>query len=63
MAHCGYEGTAVNDAVDHPLKALTVFLRGPKITGAMAPELPVEYAAAAGGTLATIPLDKIGRSR
>jgi hopanoid biosynthesis associated radical SAM protein HpnH len=43
MAHCGYEGTAVNDALAHPLKALAVSLRGPRTTGPMAPELPVRY--------------------
>jgi len=43
MAHCGYEGTAVNDTVAHPLKALTVFLRGPRTDGPMAPELPTLY--------------------
>jgi len=46
MAHCGYEPTAVNDTVSHPLKALRVFLRGPKQSGPMAPELPDEYDAA-----------------
>ncbi|HYK82128.1 MAG TPA: adenosyl-hopene transferase HpnH [Gemmatimonadales bacterium] len=40
MAHCGYEATAVNDAVAHPLKALWVALRGPRTRGPMAPELP-----------------------
>ena len=29
MAHCGFEGTAVNDAFSHPLKALRTALRGP----------------------------------
>ena len=43
MAHCGYEGTAVNDTVAHPLKALKVFLRGPRTDGPMAPELPTLY--------------------
>src|SRR5262249_61304495 len=38
MAHCGYEGTAVADAVAHPLKALTTALRGPRLTGSMAPD-------------------------
>jgi len=41
MAHCGFEGTAVADAVAHPLKALTAALRGPRLTGPMAPDLPV----------------------
>jgi hopanoid biosynthesis associated radical SAM protein HpnH len=43
MAHCGFEGTAVNDAFAHPLKALKSALRGPRVTGPMAPELPVLY--------------------
>ncbi|GBE10177.1 cyclic pyranopterin monophosphate synthase 1 [bacterium BMS3Bbin12] len=46
MAHCGYEGTAVDDTVAHPLKALKVFLRGPRTEGPMAPELPALYPAA-----------------
>ncbi|MDX8392367.1 MAG: adenosyl-hopene transferase HpnH [Mariprofundaceae bacterium] len=37
MAHCGYEPTAVNDTVAHPLKALGVFLRGPRTDGPLAP--------------------------
>ncbi|HEX5605438.1 MAG TPA: adenosyl-hopene transferase HpnH [Candidatus Binatia bacterium] len=43
MAHCGYEATAVNDSINHPLKALRVTLRGPKTEGPFAPELPVSY--------------------
>lgn len=43
MAHCGYEGTAVEDTFRNPLKALKVGLRGPKTEGLMAPELPVVY--------------------
>jgi len=43
MAHCGYEPTAVNDAVAHPLKTLSVALRGPRTEGPMAPELPILY--------------------
>jgi hopanoid biosynthesis associated radical SAM protein HpnH len=39
MAHCGFEGTAVNDAFRHPLKALLTSLRGPRISGPMAPDL------------------------
>jgi hypothetical protein len=35
MAHCGYEPTAVNDALRRPLAALDVFLRGPKTEGPM----------------------------
>ena len=36
MAHCGYEGTAVEDTFAHPLKALGVMLRGPRTEGPMA---------------------------
>ena len=43
MAHCGYEATAVNDAMGHPLKGLRVSLRGPKTEGSFAPELPTTY--------------------
>jgi len=45
MAHCGYETTAVNDTIKHPLKALRVLLRGPKTDGVFAPELPITYSA------------------
>jgi hopanoid biosynthesis associated radical SAM protein HpnH len=43
MAHCGFEGTAVNDAFAKPLKALAATLRGPRTAGAMAPEVPIVY--------------------
>jgi hypothetical protein len=43
MAHCGYEGTAVDDAFAHPLKALWRSLAGPRFSGPMAPDLPVVY--------------------
>jgi len=43
MAHCGFEGTAVDDSFAHPLKALKAALRGPRLTGPMAPELPIVY--------------------
>src|ERR1700740_1022266 len=43
MAHCGFEGTAVDDAFIHPLKALKAAILGPQLTGPMAPELPVLY--------------------
>jgi hopanoid biosynthesis associated radical SAM protein HpnH len=42
MVHCGYEATAVKDAIAHPLKALAVSLRGVKTNGAMAPEIPLD---------------------
>ncbi len=42
MVHCGYEATAVADAVRNPLKALAVSLRGPRTEGEMAPEIPLD---------------------
>lgn len=59
MAHCGYEPTAVNDALAHPLKAFGVALRGPKTTGTMAPELPVTYKAQDHDALAKIPVEEL----
>ncbi|MDD5587391.1 MAG: adenosyl-hopene transferase HpnH [Alphaproteobacteria bacterium] len=41
MVHCGYEPTAAEDALHHPLKALFVSLRGPKTEGPFAPDLDV----------------------
>ncbi len=41
MVHCGYEATAVADAVHHPLKALKVSLTGVATSGPMAPEIPL----------------------
>jgi hopanoid biosynthesis associated radical SAM protein HpnH len=41
MVHSGYEASAVQDAVRHPLKAMSVGLRGVRISGAMAPEIPL----------------------
>jgi hopanoid biosynthesis associated radical SAM protein HpnH len=49
MVHCGYEPTAADDAVRHPLKAMLVKLRGPRTDGPMVPEIaldkqrPAEY--------------------
>ncbi|MEO1052014.1 MAG: adenosyl-hopene transferase HpnH [Bacteroidota bacterium] len=43
MAHCGFEGTAVDDTFANPLKALRVSLRGPKTEGPMAPEVDITY--------------------
>jgi hopanoid biosynthesis associated radical SAM protein HpnH len=42
MVHCGYEPTAADDAVRHPLKALMAKLRGPRTDGPMAPEIPLD---------------------
>ncbi len=41
MVHCGYEPTAVNDTIAHPLKALGTFLKGIRTEGPMAPEIPL----------------------
>src|SRR5699024_3037918 len=43
MAHCGYEGTAANDAFSHPIKYLSTSMRGPKTEGEMAPDIPRTY--------------------
>jgi hopanoid biosynthesis associated radical SAM protein HpnH len=42
MVHSGYEASAVQDAVVHPLKALVVSLRGPKTDGAMVPDIRLD---------------------
>ena len=42
MVHCGYEATAVTDTIAHPVKALSVYLRGVRTIGEMAPEIPLE---------------------
>ena len=47
MAHCGYEGTAAEDAFRHPLKAFRVSRRGPKLTGPTVLERPILYQRAA----------------
>lgn len=43
MAHCGYEATAVEDTMAHPLKALWARVRGPKTEGDMVPEKAPDY--------------------
>ena len=43
MAHCGFEASAVADAMQHPLKAAWVSLTGPRTSGPMAEEQPPEY--------------------
>ena len=43
MAHCGYEATAVSDAVKHPLKALRVALGRFRTEGPMAPEIALDH--------------------
>jgi hopanoid biosynthesis associated radical SAM protein HpnH len=42
MVHSGYEPTAVDDAVRHPVKALAASLRGVRTRGPMAPEIPLD---------------------
>ena len=64
MAHCGFEGTAVNDAFRHPLKALLTSLRGPRISGPMAPDLAMNLDTAVAPAAATeirIPVEAIKR--
>ncbi|MBP7252827.1 MAG: adenosyl-hopene transferase HpnH [Alphaproteobacteria bacterium] len=39
MVHSGYEPTAANDAMAHPIKALLASLRGPRTEGPLAPEI------------------------
>jgi hopanoid biosynthesis associated radical SAM protein HpnH len=43
MVHSGFEATAVQDAVRHPLKAFAVNRLGTKVDGAMAPEIPLAH--------------------
>jgi hopanoid biosynthesis associated radical SAM protein HpnH len=42
MAHCGYEPTAANAVLAHPLHALNVALFGVRTDGEMAPEIPLD---------------------
>jgi hypothetical protein len=39
MAHCGYEPTAAIAALNNPIKALRLALRGIRTSGPMAPEI------------------------
>jgi hopanoid biosynthesis associated radical SAM protein HpnH len=41
MVHSGYEATAVNDAVAHPIKAAITAMRGMRTTGPMVSEIPL----------------------
>jgi hypothetical protein len=63
MAHCGFEGTAVNDMFAHPLKALRVALSGPRFTGPMAPDLPVLYVQRPAPPAVSIPMGKVKGTR
>ena len=42
MAHCGYEPTAADAMMKHPLEALAIAWRGVKTEGAMAPEISLD---------------------
>ncbi|MGB6758999.1 MAG: DUF3463 domain-containing protein, partial [Xanthobacteraceae bacterium] len=39
MAHCGYEATAADAMMKHPIEAMMIGLRGVKTEGPMAPEI------------------------
>lgn len=43
MAHCGYEATAVEDMLKHPIKALLTSIKGPRTEGEMVPEPKPNY--------------------
>ncbi len=63
MAHCGYEATAVADAIKKPWKALSVALRGPRTSGDMAPEIALENARPAEYVFAKIVEGEVERLR
>src|SRR5262249_58325967 len=66
MAHCGFEGTAVDETFSRPLKALKAAFTGPKLIGPMAPDLPILYGDGEHrprtGTVATIAVADVKRS-
>jgi hopanoid biosynthesis associated radical SAM protein HpnH len=66
MAHCGFEGTAVDDAFSHPLKLLKTSLLGARTSGPMAPDLPILYSDGdrrpRGGSVATVAVADVKRS-
>jgi hypothetical protein len=41
MAHCGYEPTAAQAMMEHPLQAAMIAWKGVKTEGPMAPEIPL----------------------
>jgi hopanoid biosynthesis associated radical SAM protein HpnH len=67
MAHCGFEGTAVDDAFSHPIKLLKTTLLGPRTAGPMAPDLPILYSDAdhrpRSGSVATVAVADVKRSK
>ncbi len=60
MLHCGFEPTAVNDSLSHPLKALKVFLMGPGTDGPMAPD-PEQSSVQTDPVLVETTVNKAGR--
>ena len=62
MAHCGFEGTAVDDAFAHPLKALTAAMRGPRTVGRMAADPPILYSGRPAHTVASVAVADVKRS-
>lgn len=62
MAHCGFEGTAVNDTFAHPIKALMATIKGPRTEGPLAPDLPILYGNREEATAVKISIDQIGRA-
>jgi hypothetical protein len=42
MAHCGYEPTAAQAMMEHPLQAAMIAWKGIKTTGPMAPEISLD---------------------
>jgi hopanoid biosynthesis associated radical SAM protein HpnH len=62
MAHCGFEGTAVDDTFSHPLKALASAVRGPRLTGPMAADPPILYGDRPGRTVAAVAVTDIKRA-
>jgi hopanoid biosynthesis associated radical SAM protein HpnH len=43
MAHCGYEPTAAEAVLRNPIRTLAVAMRGPRVEGAFAAEIPLEH--------------------
>jgi len=41
MVHCGFEATAVENAVNQPVRALGVAMRGVRTKGPMDPDIPL----------------------
>ncbi len=63
MAHCGYEGTAVNDMFANPIKAVKVYMKGPKLDGDMAPDLPIMYDREPASSLQSIPVTHVNNDQ